>query len=67
MNKTAKDLVQGQDLAWIRPDDLVDQAFQKMTRWNISSLPVIDAPAGMVLLFRFSLSRFAMLADGSSV
>jgi CBS-domain-containing membrane protein len=63
MNKTAKDLVQGQDLAWVRPDDLVDQAFQKMARWNVSSLPVIDAPTGSATPSASNLKGFVDLVD----
>jgi CBS domain-containing protein len=63
MNKTARDLVQGQELAWIRPDELVDQAFQKMAKWNISSLPVIDAPAESATPSAGNLKGFVDVLD----
>jgi len=44
MNTTARELLQDQQLIWIRPNDLVDQALQKMAKNDISALPIIDAP-----------------------
>lgn len=43
MNKTAKELVRGQQLEWIRPDDFVDQALQKMAKRDLTALPVVEA------------------------
>jgi CBS domain containing-hemolysin-like protein len=45
MNKTAQELVRGQQVEWVRPDDLVDQALQKMTKHDLTALPVVEPSA----------------------
>jgi CBS-domain-containing membrane protein len=42
MNKTAQELVRGQQVEWVRPDDLVDQALQKMAKHDLTALPVVE-------------------------
>ncbi len=46
MNKTAKELVSGQRVEWVRPDDLVDQALQKMAKNDLTALPVVEPSTG---------------------
>ncbi|ELR13874.1 CBS domain containing protein [Acanthamoeba castellanii str. Neff] len=46
MNKTARELVSGQQVEWVRPDDLVDQAFQKMAKHDLTALPVVEPSTG---------------------
>jgi CBS domain-containing protein len=46
MNKTAQELVRGQQVEWVRPDDLVDQALQKMAKHDLTALPVLEPSAG---------------------
>jgi CBS domain-containing protein len=45
MNKTAQELVRGQQVEWVRPDDLVDQALQKMAKHDLTALPVVEPSA----------------------
>lgn len=42
MQKTARELLQGQQLQWIRPDDHIDKALQKMVQADLTSLPVVE-------------------------
>merc|ERR1711974_421135 len=46
MNKTARELVSGQQVEWVRPDDLVDQALQKMAKNDLTALPVVEPSTG---------------------
>merc|ERR1711879_103560 len=47
MNKTARELLGGQQVEWVRPDDLVDQALQKMAKHDLSQMREInDLKAG---------------------
>jgi len=70
MNKTAKDLLQGQQLAWVRPSDLVDRALQTMAKNDVSSLPVVategDKPQGPLKGFIDVVDLVAFLADVGS-
>lgn len=59
MNTTARELLQNQQLIWIRPTDLVDQALQKMAKNDISALPIIDAPES-------ALPHHAMILQSTS-
>jgi CBS domain-containing protein len=46
MNRTARDFVTGQQVEWVRPDDLVDQALQKMAKHDLTALPVVEPSTG---------------------
>merc|ERR1739845_54170 len=46
MNKTARELLGGQQVEWVRPDDLVDQALQKMAKHDLTALPVVEPSTG---------------------
>lgn len=66
MNKTARELLQGQQLVWVRPDDLVDTALQAMVKHDLTAVPVVEAGestsaahsvSGGMLLSAFSSER----------